>query len=84
MIGNHQSNASAEGGKNIMSKEDIHRQLELEKLRFERRELNDRLHMQLRMILNEEQIKEVPGLRPSATGRDEGVDAVTGPTPYSR
>tara|TARA_X000001036_G_scaffold137243_1_gene130024 strand:- start:490 stop:3051 length:2562 start_codon:yes stop_codon:yes gene_type:complete len=84
MIGNHQSNASAEGGKNIMSKEDIHRQLELEKLRFERRELNDRLHMQLRMILNEEQIKEVPGLRPSATGRNEGVDAVTGPTPYSR
>ena len=84
MIGNHQSNASAESGKNIVSKEDIHRQLELEKLRFERRELNDRLHMQLRMILNEEQIKEVPGLRPSATGRDEGVDAVTGPTPYSR
>ncbi len=71
MIENHQSNASADSGKNMMSKEDIHRQLQLETLRFERRELNDRMQMRLRMILLEDQFKEVPGLRPSVATADE-------------
>ena len=84
MIENHQSNATANSGESMMSKEDIHRQLQLETLRFERKELNDRMQMRLRMVLRADQLKEVPGLRPSTTGRDEGVDAVTGPTPYSR
>ena len=49
----------------------IHRQLQLETLRFERRELNDRMQMRLRMILLEDQFKEVPGLRPSVATADE-------------
>ena len=68
MIDNHQSNASASSGENMMSKEDIHRQLQLETLRFKRKELNDRIQMRLRMVLNHEQIKDVPGLRPSVRG----------------
>ncbi len=65
MIENHQSNAVAKSGDEMMNKEDIHRQLRLETLRFERKELNDRIQMQLRMVLNEDQIKDVPGLRPT-------------------
>jgi hypothetical protein len=54
-----------------MGKEDIHRQLQTEKLRFQRRELNDRMQMRLRMVLLEDQIKDVPGLRPTvATGKE--------------
>jgi hypothetical protein len=71
MIENHQSNASANSGENMMSKEDIHRQLRLEALRFERKELNDRMQMRLRMVLNQEQIKDVPGLRPSVSTASE-------------
>ena len=67
MIENHQSNASAKGGEGFMNKEDIHRAVSLETLRFKRRELNDRIRMRLRMVLNEDQIKDVPGLRPSVS-----------------
>ena len=67
MIENHQSNASAKGGEGYMDKEDIHRALNLETLRFKRKELNDRIRMRLRMVLNVDQIKDVPGLRPSVS-----------------
>jgi len=71
MIANHQSNASAASSEGYMDKEDIHRQLRLETLRFNRKELNDRMQMRLRMVLDEEQIKEVPGLRPTVSkGQD--------------
>ncbi|MBL6997447.1 MAG: hypothetical protein ISR75_03295 [Phycisphaerales bacterium] len=65
MIESHKADASSDGGEGFMNKEDMHRQLRLETLRFERRELNDRIRMRLRMVLHENQIKEVPGLRPS-------------------
>ena len=71
MIENHKSNASAENAEGMMNKEDMHRQLRLETLRFERKELNDRIRMRLRMVLNEEQVKEVPTLRPSVAAADE-------------
>jgi hypothetical protein len=71
MINNHKSNASAKSGDGMISKEDVHRQLRLETLRFARKELNDRLQMRLRMVLNEEQIKDVPGLRPSVAAAIE-------------
>ena len=71
MIANHQSNATASSGENMMSKDDIHRQLRLETLRFERKELNDRMQMRLRMVLNDEQVKDVPGLRPSVSTESE-------------
>ena len=71
MIENHQSNAKAISGEEYMNKEDIHRQLRLEALRFERKELNDRMRMRLRMILQEGQIREVPGLRPSVAAANE-------------
>ena len=54
-----------------MDKEEIHRKLQLETLRFQRKELNDLMQMRLRMVLNEEQVKDVPGLRPTvATGKE--------------
>ena len=71
MIENHQSNATAKTSNQMMSKEDVHRQLKLEALRFERTELNDRIRMRLRMVLSEEQIKHVPGLRPTVTASAE-------------
>ena len=67
MIENHQSNAAAKSGDSMVSKEDTYRQLQLETLRFDRKELNDRVQMRLRMILGEDQIKVVPGLRPTVT-----------------
>ena len=71
MIENHQSNATAPSSEGYVGKEDVHRQLQLETLRFQRKELNDRMQMRLRMVLNDEQIKNVPGLRPSvATGKE--------------
>jgi len=71
MIENHQSNATASSSEGFMGKEDVHRQLQLETLRFQRRELNDRMQMRLRMVLLEDQIKDVPGLRPTvATGKE--------------
>jgi hypothetical protein len=71
MINNHKSNATAKSGEGMMNKEDVHRQLRLETLRFERKELNDRLRMRLRMVLQEDQIKEVPGLHPSVATANE-------------
>ena len=71
MIDNHKSNASAVSGNQMMSKEDMHRQLRLETLRFDRKELNDRMRMRLRMVLSEDQIKHVPGLRPTVTASAE-------------
>ena len=65
MIENHQLTASAKRGTNLVNKEEIDRQLELESLRFKRKELSDRLQMRLRRILTEDQVKEVPGLRPT-------------------
>jgi len=53
----------------MVTKEDMYRQLKLETLRFDRNELNDRVRMRLRMTLNEDQIKNVPGLRPTVTAR---------------
>ena len=71
MIKNHQSNATASSSEGLMGKEDVHRQLQLETLRFQRRELNDRMQMRLRMVLLEDQIKDVPGLHPTvATGKE--------------
>jgi hypothetical protein len=58
----------------MMSKEDVHRRVQLETLRFERKELNDRIRMRLRMVLSKDQIKEVPGLRPSVTAASEWND----------
>ena len=69
MIENHKSNASATSGEKMVTKEDMYRQLKLETLRFDRNELNDRVRMRLRMTLNEDQIKNVPGLRPTVTAR---------------
>lgn len=65
MIENHQENASAKSADKLMNQEDMKRALKLETLKFERKELNDRVRMRLRMVLNEDQIKHVPGLRPS-------------------
>ena len=71
MIENHKSNALAKSSNRLMSKEDIHRQLHLETLRFDRKELNDRIQMRLRMVLDDDQIKLVPGLRQAVTARAE-------------
>jgi len=71
MIENHRSNAAAKSGEEFMNKEDIHRQLRLETLHFERKELNDRIRMRLRMVLQENQVKDVPGLRPSVAAANE-------------
>jgi hypothetical protein len=71
MVVNRQSDSESESGEKFFTQEDIRREIRLETLRFERRELNDRVRMRLRMTLNEEQIKEVPGLHPSvAAARD--------------
>jgi len=78
MINNHKSNASAKSGEGMMNKEDVHRRLRLETLRFERKELNDRLRMRLRMVLQEDQIKEVPGLHPSVATANEWVEKYSG------
>ena len=49
-----------------MNQQDMQREIEKETLRFQRKELYDRAQLMLRMILNDDQIKEIPGLRPSA------------------
>ncbi len=71
MIENHKSNVLAKSSSRLMSKEDMHRQLHLETLRFDRKELNDRIQMRLRMVLDDDQIKLVPGLRQAVTARAE-------------
>ena len=82
MVSLRQSDANLDSGEQFFTQDDIRREIRLETLRFERRELNDRVRMRLRMILNTEQIKKVPGLRPSiAAARDEGVDAITSSSP---
>ena len=71
MVENRQSDSESDSGEKFFTQEDIRREIRLETLRFERRELNDRARMRLRMTLNEEQIKQVPGLHPSvAAARD--------------
>ena len=65
MIENHQESATAKSGESVMNQEDMHRAIQLETLKFERKELNDRARMRLRMVLNDDQVKQVPGLRPS-------------------
>jgi hypothetical protein len=71
MVENRQSDSKSDSGEKFFTKEDIQREIRLETLRFQRRELNDRVRMRLRMTLNEGQIKEVPGLHPSvAAARD--------------
>jgi hypothetical protein len=51
----------------FMTQANIKRRIDEEKLRFERSELNDRIRMRLRMTLNDDQIKGVPGLSPTVT-----------------
>lgn len=66
MIQNHETNATADSGEGLFNQEDMRRELQKETLKFERSELYDRVQMRLRLILNDDQIKDVPGLRPSA------------------
>ena len=54
-------------GGRMMSESGIKQQIDKGKLQFERTELNNRIRMRLRMVLNEEQIKQVPGLPPTVT-----------------
>ncbi len=71
MITINESVAFAESDGKIMTKDDMKRSIEEEKLKFQRSELNDRIRMRLRMVLNEDQIKQVPGLRPTVTASAE-------------
>jgi len=66
MIQNHELSATAESGEGMFNQADIQREIQKETFRFERSELYDRVQMRLRLILNDDQIKKVPGLRPSA------------------
>ena len=71
MIEIEESAAFAGKSEGMMPKGRIKRQINESKLRFERSELNDRIRMRLRMVLTNNQIKEVPGLRPSVTASAE-------------
>jgi hypothetical protein len=71
MIEMEEAEAMEETGEKMVSRTSIKRQIDGEKLRFERSELNDRIRMRLRMVLNEDQIKHVPGLRPTVTASAE-------------
>jgi len=67
MIRLYESNAQAQTQSNAwMNQQDMQREIEKETLRFQRKELYDRAQLMLRMILNDDQIKDIPGLRPSA------------------
>ena len=67
MIRLYESNAEAQTQSNAwMNQQDMQREIEKETLRFQRKELYDRAQLMLRMILNDDQIKDIPGLRPSA------------------
>jgi hypothetical protein len=79
MIENHQENASAKSADKLMNQEDMKRALKLETLKFERKELNDRVRMRLRMVLNEDQIKHVPGLRVSQMSNYRYCYPLSGP-----
>jgi len=67
MIANRQLIASAKKKESLFDQSDMQREIQMEKLRFKRSELANRAKMRLRMILAKEQIKDVPGLRPSVT-----------------
>ena len=71
MISNRQSNASANSGEMLFNQEDIQREIDLETLRFQRSELNSRIRMRLRMILQEDQIKDVPSLHSNVSAPRE-------------
>ena len=71
MISINEEAAFAESTGRIMSQGDMKRSIIEEKLRFQRSELNDRVRMRLRMTLNEDQVKEVPGLRLTVTAAAE-------------
>ena len=71
MISVNEEAAFAESTGRIMSQGDMKRSIIEEKLRFQRSELNDRVRMRLRMTLNEDQVKEVPGLRLTVTAAAE-------------
>ena len=67
MIRLYESNAEAQTQSNAwMNQQDMQREIEKETLRFQRKELYDRAQLMLRMILSDDQIKDIPGLRPSA------------------
>ncbi len=71
MISINEAAALQENDGKMITKGAIKQQIDEEKLRFKRSELNDRMRMRLRMILNEDQIKHVPGLRPTVTASAE-------------
>ena len=71
MIAINEEAAFAESTGKLMSQGDMKRSIDEEKLRFQRSELNDRVRMRLRMTLNEDQVKEVPGLRLTVTAAAE-------------
>ncbi|MBC8203298.1 MAG: hypothetical protein H8E91_05660 [Planctomycetes bacterium] len=60
-----------ESNGSMISQSAMKNKIDEEKLRFERSELNDRMRMRLRMVLSEDQIKHVPGLRPAVTASAE-------------
>ena len=65
MIALNEAAVLEESDGRMITQTGIKRRIDEEKLRFERSELNDRIRMRLRMTLNEDQIKRVPGLRAS-------------------
>ncbi len=71
MIALNEAAVLEESGGRMITQAGIKRRIDEEKLRFERSELNDRIRMRLRMTLNEDQIKNVPGLRPTVTAKAE-------------
>jgi len=71
MIALNEAGVLQESDGRMITQASIKRMIDEEKLRFERSELNDRIRMRLRMTLNEDQIKNVPGLRPTVTARVE-------------
>jgi hypothetical protein len=71
MIALNEAAVLQESDGRMITQASIKRRIDEEKLRFERSELNDRIRMRLRMTLNEDQIKNVPGLRPTVTARVE-------------
>lgn len=69
MIDLRSSESQAAPANGFFSQADAKRELEIERLRFQQSELNDRLQMRLRMVLTEDQVKAIPGLRPSVLNR---------------
>jgi len=67
MIAMNEAAAVQQGDGRFVTQGGIKNKIDEEKLRFKRSELNDRIRMRLRMVLHEDQIKHVPGLRPTVT-----------------